>query len=769
MQRTETSSGDARSAGLLRRLAPAGLVGLAVLALQLQGASGAAAAGSWSAPQTLAANVEDFFPPQLAENSNGDAVMSWTDAGGIETSRRAAGEPFASFVNVSTDGSNPSIGIDSQGNATLVFSAGDADVDATGNVGVVSGWPAYVRSAATGGWGPAYGMVKDGGGATTVTVGAGGGTVGLMHGAATVGFGVSDSWTDEDWALGPFLSAAAQDDGSALLVLNASDEGAIDYSTLQVAQLDAYSEATGPPVTVAQVSGATLEAPQIAVTAAGDAYLAYVVEDGDYYALDVVIRHDGSWSAPATITSSLDPYTTDDGFVLSIDHASGAALLAYAQQEADSVSLRVTGDASPADEFTPISTPLTTDLEGDFTLSMSGSDTGAAAWIDASGALEAATMEGGAFGTPVQVSTVAHYASRPSLGGAGAPTLVWLDDPGDGVYSLEASTFTAAGSSPPPTGGTPPSCAATSATLRHDTSVRVGLPCTVSSGGTATITIVTPPAHGTLGAVDQGTASVVYTPAPGYHGSDSFTYEVSDGSSTSAPQTASLSITYQAPSCLGAQVYEQYTDLPVALRVAAACTNPEAWPLSWQVVSQPAKGTLSATNASAGWFTFTPPTGFDGDATMTLRATAADGESWDVKVSIEFDLSIWSDGVTVTSGGCLGAEGASLVGCALKFACPTGPDTCTYDGDITNNLGGAARAKPKAKPKPLARRFHVRVAPGKHVRVRVRLTRAGIAALKRRRKLVLYAHITVSTHGARVHVTRKLVVRLRRVKKHRHA
>ena len=103
---------------------------------------------------------------------------------------------------------------------------------------------------------------------------------------------------------------------------------------------------------------------------------------------------------------------------------------------------------------------------------------------------------------------------------------------------------------------TAPTAAATSKTTAQDTAATVGL-----SGGDAetcqlTFAIVSPPTNGSLGSItdaacaagspNSDTATVVYTPTAGTFGPDSFTYTVSDGTLTSAPATASLTVTQAA-------------------------------------------------------------------------------------------------------------------------------------------------------------------------------------------------------------------------------
>jgi len=72
-----------------------------------------------------------------------------------------------------------------------------------------------------------------------------------------------------------------------------------------------------------------------------------------------------------------------------------------------------------------------------------------------------------------------------------------------------------------------------------------------------TFSIVSPPAHGSLGTLANDacsiglpmsdTASVPYTPSAGYHGNDSFTYKVNDGTSDSNTATVSITVKQKSP------------------------------------------------------------------------------------------------------------------------------------------------------------------------------------------------------------------------------
>lgn len=76
--------------------------------------------------------------------------------------------------------------------------------------------------------------------------------------------------------------------------------------------------------------------------------------------------------------------------------------------------------------------------------------------------------------------------------------------------------------------------------LPQDTPVTVTLRGADVDGDSLTFAVATQPMHGT---VSGSGASVLYTPAAGYSGTDAFTYTANDGVATSTPGTISLTIT----------------------------------------------------------------------------------------------------------------------------------------------------------------------------------------------------------------------------------
>lgn len=103
-------------------------------------------------------------------------------------------------------------------------------------------------------------------------------------------------------------------------------------------------------------------------------------------------------------------------------------------------------------------------------------------------------------------------------------------------------------------GGSPPVAEDTTATTDGETPVTVTLRAMSTIDVTLSFSIVSAPAHATLDSISEPecsypngmascTAIVVYTPAAGYVGVDTFTYQASDGVSPSNVATASVTVT----------------------------------------------------------------------------------------------------------------------------------------------------------------------------------------------------------------------------------
>ena len=97
---------------------------------------------------------------------------------------------------------------------------------------------------------------------------------------------------------------------------------------------------------------------------------------------------------------------------------------------------------------------------------------------------------------------------------------------------------------------TPPIAKSQRVTTDRDTSASITLDATDKDSDSLTYSIGTTSNHGSLSSFDEDTGSVVYNPNNGYTGSDSFTFTVSDESSTS--NTAKVSITVNPVSNINA-------------------------------------------------------------------------------------------------------------------------------------------------------------------------------------------------------------------------
>ena len=142
-----------------------------------------------------------------------------------------------------------------------------------------------------------------------------------------------------------------------------------------------------------------------------------------------------------------------------------------------------------------------------------------------------------------------------------------------------------------------------------------------------TFAVVTGPAHGT----PDGTApNLIYTPAPGYQGSDSFTFSASDGQATSAPATVSIAVTHvnHAPTA-DAQSVTTAEDAAVAITLTGSDSDGD--PLTYLIVNAPAHGTLSGTAPN---LTYTPAANYNGADSFTFKVNDGLADSAPAAVDI---------------------------------------------------------------------------------------------------------------------------------------
>ena len=145
-------------------------------------------------------------------------------------------------------------------------------------------------------------------------------------------------------------------------------------------------------------------------------------------------------------------------------------------------------------------------------------------------------------------------------------------------------------------------------------------------GDSITASLASNVQHGTLSFASNG--NFTYTPAVGFYGTDTFTYQDTDGTETSTVATVTIAVIENPPVAKN----DSYTVadsqvLSVTSTTSGVLgndTDPENDSLTASLVSGVQHGTLTF-NVN-GTFTYTPASGFFGTDTFTYKAT--DGLEW---------------------------------------------------------------------------------------------------------------------------------------------
>jgi uncharacterized delta-60 repeat protein len=183
--------------------------------------------------------------------------------------------------------------------------------------------------------------------------------------------------------------------------------------------------------------------------------------------------------------------------------------------------------------------------------------------------------------------------------------------------------------------------------------------------------IVSPPASGALSGVPP---NVLYTPAAGYSGPDSFTFLVHDGTVASPAATVSITVNpVNDPPVAGDDAYLTAGGTPLTVAPPGVLGNdgdPEGSPLTAVLDTPPASGTLVL--APDGGLTFTPAPGFVGSVTFTYRASdgALSSTPATVLIGVAVPIAkIAATGDPIPGGGVFATfpEAASIKGSLVAF------------------------------------------------------------------------------------------------------
>ena len=142
-------------------------------------------------------------------------------------------------------------------------------------------------------------------------------------------------------------------------------------------------------------------------------------------------------------------------------------------------------------------------------------------------------------------------------------------------------------------------------------------------GDSLTASLVSGTSNGTLTLNADGSFS--YTPDPDFNGTDSFTYQVSDGTDTTGPVTVTLNVgaTDDAPVAVSDSFTVNEDSGATTLDLIANDTDTEGDPITITSVTQPTGGTVTITNGGAD-VSFTPDADFNGTTSFTYTINGGD-------------------------------------------------------------------------------------------------------------------------------------------------
>jgi len=212
------------------------------------------------------------------------------------------------------------------------------------------------------------------------------------------------------------------------------------------------------------------------------------------------------------------------------------------------------------------------------------------------------------------IKTQPTHGTLGTLSGAGVTYT-----PANGYSGADSFSFTVTNAGGSSTGlisitvGAPPVVPVaqnSSATVIFNTPTVITAVAGGGNGHGLTYNVVTGPAHGTVGAFSG--ANITYTPNSTYSGADSFTFNVTDGTSTSNTATISITVTLPPPVAGNQSVTDAFqAALPITLSATGSGT------ITYTIVASPTHGTLTGTAPSV---TYTPAANYVGTDSFTFQA-----------------------------------------------------------------------------------------------------------------------------------------------------
>ncbi|WP_425004344.1 Ig-like domain-containing protein [Mycolicibacterium sp. S3B2] len=319
----------------------------------------------------------------------------------------------------------------------------------------------------------------------------------------------------------------------------------------------------------------------------------------------LVLNSDGTF----TYTPDAD-YTGTDSFTYTAGDAAltDSALVTVSISSVNDVPV-ATGDSFTTDEDTPLSGNVLTndtDVDGD--------------------SLTPTLVNGPTHGELV-LNNDGTFTYTPDADYTGADSFTYTATDGTATSAVSTVSITVTAVNDTPV------AADDSVTTNEDTQLtgNVLTNDTDTEGNTLTATLVTGPSHGALTLNADGTFT--YTPTANYHGTDSFTYTATDGTTTST--AATVTVTVNAVNDIPVAVNNSYTtneNTQLTGNVLTNDTDADGNTLTATLVTGPTRGTLTLN--SDGSFTYTPTTNYHGTDVFTYKANDGIANSTTAVVTI---------------------------------------------------------------------------------------------------------------------------------------
>ena len=159
-----------------------------------------------------------------------------------------------------------------------------------------------------------------------------------------------------------------------------------------------------------------------------------------------------------------------------------------------------------------------------------------------------------------------------------------------------------------------------------NTPVNIFLSSFDPEGDFVSFSMLTAPTNGTL---SGNPPNVVYTPHPGFVGSDGFTFKVNDGLLDSNPATVSINVRTNIPPVVFGQSVTVVSGMPRNINLNGF--DPDGQPISFSIVTFPVNGSLTGTPPAV---VYTANPGFIGSDSFTFMANDGQANSGPATVSI---------------------------------------------------------------------------------------------------------------------------------------